>query len=208
MIGWEMWPEKSRMRKNVLGAWDTSQGMKPSLLSVLPPWHIAHAGSSAPAPPPQPKPLHCPVSGEWELCHIVRRWHSATPVESRVVVEGAAAGVAVYLPVPKVFPGNNRRAKAFSSGRRRRRRRHSAATPTDAASDSTPLHKSRHTMTKYLQIARRASEEPPLDTNLFSFPVSLFGFGRHYYIVCPEQWSQDWHKVGAIQDWWPFSMQN
>lgn len=39
--------------------------------------------------------------------------------------------------------------------------------------DSTPLHKSRHTMTKYLQIARRASEEPPLDTNLFSFPDSV-----------------------------------
>lgn len=49
-------------------------------------------------------------------------------------------------------------------------------------------------MTKYLQIARRASEKPPLDTNLFSFGLVRFAFAfrvsrltrsvLHYYIVC------------------------
>lgn len=69
------------------------------------------------------------------------------------------------------------------------------AAPAVAAAVAAPLHKSRHTMTKYLQIARRASEKPPLSIQIYfrSFlrwfvRYDSFGFGfqgiQHYYIVC------------------------
>jgi len=132
--------------------------MKPSLLSVLPPWHIAHAGSEAPAPKAPPPGR---LDARW--VRIVSHSQALTLRDSSRSRSYSCSPTSGIFACAKSFSWKQSAGNSVFL-------RRCYYCGWAAASDSTPLHKSRHTMTKYLQIARRASEEPPLDTNLFSFP--------------------------------------